>query len=124
MEHGGVNIEEEGNALVENTIANVGIGATNNVPENKIEEDVTGAIDEDDEEDDSGTCNDDYDEENFDILLIEKAYEPLYQGSQTMLLSTVLFLVKFKVMNGISNVGISHMLRYSIIFSSFMLAYH
>ena len=65
-EHGGVNIEVEGNALMEdddpeakNTIADVGIGTTDNVLENRIEEDVIGATNEDDEEDDNGTCNDD-----------------------------------------------------------------
>ena len=85
VEHGGVNIKEEGNALMEedhpkaeNTIANVGIGTTDNVPENRIEEDFIGATDEDDEEDDSGTHNDDNDEDNLDIPLIEKAYDPLY----------------------------------------------
>ena len=84
VEHGGVNIKEEGNALmedndleVEKTIADVGIGTTDNVPKNRIEEDVIGATDEDDEEDDSGARNDDVDEENLDIPLIEKAYEPL-----------------------------------------------
>ena len=45
--------------------------------------------------------------------------KPLYQGSQTTLLSTILFLVNIKVMNDISNIGISHMLRYSVIFVIF-----
>ena len=84
VEHGGVNIEAEGNAPmeeddheVETTIEDVHIGTFDNVPENKIEEDVTSATDEDD---DSSTSNDD-DEEKLDIPIIEKAYKPLYQGS-------------------------------------------
>ena len=95
VEHGSVNIKEEGNYLTE----------------------------EDDEEDHSGTRNYDDDEENLDIPLIEKAYEPLYQGSQTMLLSVVLLLVNFKVMNGISNVIISCMLKYSVNLLYSMLVY-
>ena len=60
VEQGGVNIEAKCNALmeeddpkVENTIEDVGIGATDNVLENRIKEDVTGATNEDDEGDDS-----------------------------------------------------------------------
>ena len=66
VEHGVVNIEGEGNApmeeddpKVENIIKEVGIGTTNNVPESRIEEDITGATNEDDEEDDRHTYNDD-----------------------------------------------------------------
>jgi hypothetical protein len=127
VEHGGVNIEAEGKAPmeeddpeVENTIEDVGIGATDNVRENLIEEDVTGATDEYDEDDDNSTSNDD-DEENLDIPIIEKAYDPLFKGSQTTLLFVAFFLVNFKVMNGVSNVEISHMLRYSVIVTSQIL---
>ena len=99
----------------ENIIEDVGIGAIDNVPENRIEEDVTGTIDEDDEDHDNHTSNDD-DKENLDIPIIKNAYKPLYEDSQTTLLSVVLLPIKFKVMNGISNVAISRMLRYSVIF--------
>ena len=126
VEDGGLNIKEEGNSLMEeddleaeNTIEDVGIVVANNVPENRTEENVIGATDEEDEEDDSSARNDDNDKENLDIPLIENSYEPLYQGSQTTLLFVVLFLVNFKVMNGISNAVISCMLRYSVIFVIF-----
>ena len=102
---------EEDDLEIENTIEDVGIGAADNVLENRIENDVTGTIVEDD---DIHASNDD-DEKNLDILVIVKAYDPLYQGSQTTLLSVVLLLVNFKVMYGISNVANSRMLRYSII---------
>ena len=128
MEHGGFNIKEEGNALmqeddpkIENTIVDVDIGTTNNVPENRIGEDFTSKNDEDNEDEDSSAPNDD-DKENLDIPIIEKAYVPLYQGSQTILLSTILLLVNFKVMNGISNVAISCMLKYSVIFVIFYVS--
>ena len=98
------------------TIEDVGIGIADNVPENRVEEDITGTTNEDDEDDNSRTSNDYYEEEKLDIPIINKAYEPLYQGSQTTLLSIALLLVNFKVMNGISNVAISCMLRYNIIF--------
>lgn len=127
--HGGVNIKAEGNALMEeddpkakNTIEDVGISATNNVPENMIEEDVTGTTDEDDEDDDSHASDDDDDEENPDTPIIEKTHEPLYQGSQTTLISAILLLVNLKVMNGISNVAISSMLRYNVIFVIFYVS--
>ena len=93
VEHGGVNIELEGNAPMEEDdpkekkiIEDVGIGVVDNVLENKIEEYVTGTTNDDDEADDCSTSNDD-DEENLDIPIIEKEYEPLYQGSQIILLS-------------------------------------
>ena len=126
MEHGGVNIEVEGNAPmekydseVENTIEDVGIGVVDNLPENRIEANVIGATDEDD---DSCASNDD-DEENHDIPIIEKENEPLYQGSQTTLLSNVLLLVNFKVMNGISNVAISCSVIFVIFYVSVPLIF-
>ena len=66
------------------------------MPENKIEEDVTSATNQDEKDDDSCASNDD-DEENLDIPIIEKAYDPFYQGSQTMLLSIVLLLVNSRL---------------------------
>ena len=109
---------EEDGPETENTIEDVGIGVLNNVLENRSEKYFTGATYEDY---DSHASNDD-DEENLDIPIIEKACEPFYQGSQTTLLSIVLLLVNFKVMNGISNVAISHMLRYSVIFVIFYVS--
>ena len=83
--------------------------------ENRIEEDVTSTTNEDDRNDDNCASNDD-DEDKLDIPIIEKAYETFYQGSQTTLLFVVLLLVNFKVINGISNIEISRMLRYNVIF--------
>ena len=59
--------------------------------------------------------DDDFDNENDDvhnIPFLDKAYEPLYQGSKTNLLSTILLIMNLKVMNGLSNIEITHMLRY------------
>ena len=119
--HGGVNIEVEGNSpmeeddpKVENTIEDVGIGVVDNVPENIIEEDVTSTIYKDDE-----ICGSNDDGDNLDMPIIEKAYEPLYQNYQATLLFALLLLENFKVMNGISNVAMSCMLRYSVIFIIF-----
>ena len=128
MEHGCVNIKAEGNAPmeeddleVESTIEDVGIGAIDNVPKNKIEGDVSGAIDEDDEDDDSHASNDDDEEVDaeLDVPILEKAHKSLYEGSKTSLLSVVLLLVNLKVMNGLSNVAMTRMLRYAIFFHYF-----
>ena len=47
-----------------------------------------------------------------DIPLLDKAYEPLYEGSKTKLLSAILLIMNLEVMNGISNIAITQMLRY------------
>ena len=60
-----------------------------------IEEDGMGAIDQDDHDDGTSTYDND-DEDGIDIPILEKAYEPLYQGSQTTLLSAIV-LVNLKV---------------------------
>ena len=78
-----------------------------------IEEDGVGIIDQDYHDDCISASNND-DEDGLDIRILEKAYEPLYQGSQTTLLSAIVLLVNLKVMNGLSNVKMSHMLRYAI----------
>ena len=88
-EHGGVNIEVEGNDTMEE--------------------------DHDDQDDDD---DDDVDAE-LDVPILEKAHEPLYEGSKTTLLHVVLLLVNLKVMNGLSNVAMTHMLRYVIFFHYF-----
>ena len=90
--HGGVNIEVEGN--------------------DAIEEDHNDEDDHDDQDDD------DFDVE-LDVPILEKAHESLYEGSKTTLLVTILLLVNLKVMNGLSNVAMTHMLRYAIFFHYF-----
>jgi hypothetical protein len=97
-EHGGVNMEEEGNDI--------------------MEEDHDDEEDQDDHDDQDDDDDDDVDAE-FDVPILEKAQEPLYEGSETTLLAVVLLLVNLKVMNGLSNVAITHMLRYVIFFHYF-----
>ena len=84
-----------------------------NVPEDMIEEDGIGIGDEDDHDDGTSASNND-DEDGLYIPILEKAHEPLYEGSQITFLSTILLLVNLKVMNGLSNVAMSPMLRYVI----------
>ena len=59
----------------------------------------------DDDDNDDNENIDDFDDVH-DIPLLEKAYRPLYEGSKTNLLSTILLIMNLKVMNGISNIGI------------------
>ena len=54
---------------------------------------------------------DDFDDVH-DIPLLEKSYEPLYEGSKTNLLFAILLIMNLKVMNGLSNISITRMLRY------------
>ena len=90
-EHGGVNIEVEGNDTMEE--------------------------DHDDEEHDDQDDDDDDDvDAKLDEPILEKAHEPLYEGSETTLLAIALLLVNLKVMNGLSNVAMPRMLRYVIFF--------
>ena len=62
--------------------------------------------------------DDDDDHENYDfddvhyLPLLEKAYEPPYEGSNPSLLSAILLIMNLKVMNGVSNISITQMLRY------------
>ena len=62
--------------------------------------------------------DDDHDHENddfngvHDLPLLEKEYKPLYEGSNTHILSCILLIMNLKVMNGISNISITQMLRY------------
>ena len=53
------------------------------------------------DEDEFDTENDDDFDDVHDIHLLDKAYEPLYEGSKTNILSTVLLIMNLKVMNGI-----------------------
>ncbi len=89
-EHGGVNIEVEGNDTME---------------EDHDDEDHNDQNDHDDQDDDNDD-DDDVDVE-LDVPILEKAHEPLYEGSQKTLLSSIMLLVKLKVVNGLSNVAIS-----------------
>jgi hypothetical protein len=55
----------------------------------------------------------------FDILVLEKASQPLYEVSETNLLSIILLLVNLKVMNGLSNTCVTQILMYVIYFVAF-----
>jgi hypothetical protein len=58
------------------------------------------------------------DEENdddiYDVPLLEKAQQPLYERSRTNILSAILLLVNLKVLNGLSNTCLTQILRYII----------
>ena len=99
--HGGVNIQVEDNTPMEED---------DNVPKDMIKEDGIGASDEEAHNDGTSESNNN-DEDGLDMPLLEKAHRPLYEGSQTTLLSSILLLVNLKFMNGISNVAMSHILR-------------
>ena len=66
----------------------------------------------------AATNDDDYDEDDIeaihDVPLLEKENITLYKGSQSTLLAIVLLLVNSKVMNGLSNITMSCMLRFMI----------
>ena len=57
----------------------------------------------DDDDDNDNENIDDFDDVH-DIPLLDKAYEPLYEGSKTNLLSAILLVMNLKVMNDISNI--------------------
>ena len=65
-----------------------------------------------DDDDDDDNENDYEFDDVHDIPLIDKAYEPLYEGSKTNLLFVVLLIMNLKVMNGVSNISITWMLSY------------
>ena len=59
------------------------------------------------------------DEDNQDVghdvdPLLKKSRQPLYEGSTTNLLSSILLLVNLKVLNGLSNTCLTQILRYLI----------
>jgi hypothetical protein len=94
----------------------------NDHTDNVVEDDGTNTLihdsfnvrmdDDDDDDDDDDSENDDDFDDVHDIPLLDKAYEPLYEGSKTNLLSTILLIMNLKVMNGLSNIAITCMLRY------------
>ena len=57
--------------------------------------------------------NDDFDGVH-DLPLLEKGHKPLYEGSNTNILSSILMIMNLKVMNRVSNTFITRMLRYVI----------
>ena len=90
----------------------------NDHTDNVVEDDGTNTLIHDsfnvriiDDDDDDNENYDDFGDVH-DIPLLDKAYEPLYEGSETNLLSTVLLIMNLKVMNGLSNISITRILRY------------
>ena len=65
----------------------------------------------DDDDDNDSENIDGFDNEN-DIPLLDKAYETIYEGTKKNILSIVLLIMNLKVMNGLSNIAITLMLRY------------
>ena len=57
----------------------------------------------DDDDYDDNENIDDFDDVD-DITLLDKAYEPLYEGSKTNLLSAILLIMNSNVINGLSNI--------------------
>ena len=79
--------------------------------DNIVEDDGTNTLIHDSfnvrmDDDDFDKENDDDFDDVHDIPLLDKAYEPLYEGSKTNLLSVVLLIMNLKVMNGLSNIAI------------------
>ena len=84
--------------------------------DNVIEDDGTNTLIHDSfnvrmDDDDVDNENDDDFDDVHDIPLLNKAYEPLYEGSKTNIISTILLIMNLKVMNGLSNIAITCMLR-------------
>ena len=82
---------------------------------NIVEDDGTNTLIHDsfnvrmDDDDDENI--DDFDDVH-DLPLLEKACGPLYEGSNKNILSAILLIMNLKVMNGISKISITWMLRY------------
>ena len=72
-----------------------------------------------DDDDDDDHENDDFDDVH-DLPLLEKAYEPLYEGSNTNTLSAILLIMNLKVMNALSNTTVTWILRYVIYFMTYI----
>ena len=65
----------------------------------------------DDDDDNDHENIDDFDDAH-DIPLLEKEYKPLYEGSNTNILSPILLIMNLKVINGVSKISVTWMLRY------------
>ena len=84
--------------------------------DNIVEDDGTNTLIHDafnviTDDDDDDLENDNFDDVH-DLPLLEKEYEPLYEGPNTNLLSAILLIMNLNVMNGVSNISVTWMLRY------------
>ena len=115
-EHGAMNNGEQVNDHIEED------DHTDNIVEydgtNTLIHDTFNVIMDDDHDHDHE--NDDFDDVH-DLPLLEKACEPLYEGSNTNILSSILLIMNLKVMNGISNTSVIQMLRYVIYSITYMI---
>ena len=107
-EHGDMNNVQQVNYHIEED------EHTNNI----VEDDSTNTLIHDTfnvrmDDDDHHHENDDFDGVH-DLPLLEKAYKPLYEVSNTNILSVILLIMNLKVMNGLSNTSVTQMLRYVI----------
>jgi hypothetical protein len=84
----GMDIEDQVNPMEEDDINNI---VELNDGRNRLIQDIFAPIDE---ENDDDIC---------DVHLLEKAEQPLYEGSRTNILSATMLLVNLKVLNGLSN---------------------
>ena len=64
----------------------------------------------DDDDDDDHENIDEFDDVH-DIPLLEKACRPLYEVSKTNFLFAIMLIMNLKVMNGLSNISITWMLK-------------
>ena len=86
--------------------------------DNIVEDDGTNTLIHDsfnvrkDDDDDNDNKNIDEFDDVHDVPLLEKEYKPIYEGSNTNILSAILLIMNLKVMNGLSNISITRMLRY------------
>ena len=87
---------------------------------NVVEDDGTNTLirdsfnvrmDDDHDHDHDHENIDDFDDVH-DIPLLEKAYEPLYEGSNTNILFSILLILNLKVMNRLSKTIVTEMLMY------------
>ena len=98
MEHGAMNNEEQVNDHIEE----------DDNTDNIVENDVTNTMihdtfnvrmdDDDNDDDDDDDENDEFDDVH-DLPLLENAYNPLYEGSNTNILSVILLKMNLKVIN-------------------------
>ena len=52
----------------------------------------------------------------YDIHVLERESQPLYEGSEASLLSDILNLVNLKVVNGLSNTCVTQLVTYDILY--------
>ena len=96
------------------------IEAANQVINDDMDGDNVSDLNQEDEihrliQDTFAPMDEDNQDDSHDVdPLLEKSCLPLYEGSTTNILSAILLLVNLKVLNGLSNTCLTHILRYLI----------